>query len=153
MLLISLDLPAGLSAHGQVTGRRNNILLLLLELLMKAIDSIAHVVARRCIVHELDGIRAGDINALSLLILLLVAAMRIVPHWQVHAFATGVCPHVPLALLIIRDVGVLHQDLVRGGRLCMLRLCVLVAIASRLQAGLVRVLARRGDSRASCRHR
>ena len=78
MLLIRLDLPASLGAHGEVAGRGDNILLLMELLLMKTIHGIAHVVGL-CIVLELDGFRAGDENALGLL-LLLVAAMRRVSH-------------------------------------------------------------------------
>ena len=116
MLLIRLDLPACLGAHGEVAGRGDNILLLLVELLlMKAIHSIAHVVGR-CVVLELDGFRAGYENTLGLL-LLLVAAMRRVSHGEVQTFATGVRPRVPLALLVVRYVRVLHQDLVRVGDL------------------------------------
>ena len=127
MLLIRLNLPASLGTHGEVAGRGNNILLLLVELIMKAIHCIAHVV-RCCVVLELDGFRAGDKNALRLL---LVAAMRRVSHGQVQTFATGVRPRVRLALLVIRDVRVLHQDLVRVGdlRLRWVCLCVLVSAA------------------------
>ena len=143
MLLIRLYLPACLGAHGEVAGRGDNILLLLVELLvMKAIHGIAHVV-RPCVVTELDGLRAGYENALGLL-LLLVAAMRRVSHGEVQTFATGVRPRVPLALLVVRYVRVLHQDLVRVGDLCLgwVCFCVLMPATTRFEARLVRVLAR-----------